>query len=140
MAILNDLTPAIVDVIIPQGSDVKEFFQLYEDAEQTIAFNLSGFTARSHIRSTYNSSTPLLILTSDNNKIMLGAKIENDVIVSDDPANGGIAIIYNSADTTAIRFQDEALEAVRDIELVDISNKVRRIIQGTITILREVTR
>jgi hypothetical protein len=140
MSISNDLTPSIVNITVPQGSDVKEFFQLYTDAEQTTAFDLSGFTAESHVRANYNSSTPLLTLTSDNNKIILGAEIVDGEIVEGDLTNGGIALIYNSTDTSAIRFSDEALEAVRDIELIDGLGKIRRIIQGTITFTREVTR
>jgi len=140
MAILNDLTPAIVDVVIPQGSDIKEFFQLYRDAEQTIPMDLTGFTARSMIRTSYDSRTTVLSLSTDDNTIKLGAKIDNGIVVNDDPANGGIVLSYEASLTSAIRFSGEQYDYVRDIELTDQNNITKRILQGTFSITREVTR
>lgn len=140
MSISNDLTPVVVDIAIPQGSDVYEYFQLFVDELQTIPFDLSDYTAESKVRKTYDSSTPILTLSTSNNKIKLGAKIENGIIVDDLLTNGGIALYYTSDDTSAIRFTGESLEAVRDIELTDSNGITKRVLQGVITISRESTR
>lgn len=140
MSIINDLTPAIVDVTIPQGSYTGEFFQLYEDEAQTIPLDLSGFLVESMIRLTYDSSTPILTLSSVNGKIMLGAKLVDGKIESDLPSNGGIALIYDDDTTAAIRFRGDVWEGVRDIEIEDGNGVRKRILQGNFTLSREVTR
>jgi hypothetical protein len=140
MSIINDLTPAIVDVTIPQGSYTTEFFQLYSDELQTIPLDLSGFTAESMIRLTYDSSTPILTLSTENGKLMLGAKVVGDKIEYDSPINGGIALIYDDVTTAAVRFKGDVWEGVRDVELEDGMGVRKRILMGNFTLSREVTR
>lgn len=142
MSTINDLSPATIDVIIPQGSDVQEFYQLYADEAQTIPLDLSAFKARAMLRKSYDSKAPLLSLTSDDGTVMLGAEVVGGQVVQGSPTNGGVAILYKNLDTTKIRFTNDALECVRDLEVytTGVNPKVRRIVQGTVTILREVTR
>jgi hypothetical protein len=142
MSTVNDLSPATIDVIIPQGSDIQEFYQLYADEAQTIPLDLTVFKARAMLRKTYDSKTPVLSLSSDAGTIILGAQLVGGQVVQGSATNGGIAILYKNADTTNIRFQDESLECIRDLEVYTqgVNPKVRRIVQGTVTILREVTR
>lgn len=140
MTIMNDLTPAIVDVIVPQGSYTGEFFQLYRNEEQTDPLDLSGVLVESMIRLNYDSPTPILTLSSTNGKIIVGASIINGTIVNDLPSRGGIAVIYDNETTSAIHFKGDVWEGVRDIEIEDANGIRKRIIQGNFTLTREVTR
>lgn len=128
-AILNDLTPAIVDIIIPQGSYIEEFFELYEDEEETTPIDLTGIKLESMIRLDYDSSTPVLTLSTDNSEIVVT-----------DPVNGKFKIKYDNISTTNIRFRGDAWEGVRDVEIIDGAGIRKRILQGSFTISREVTR
>ena len=140
MTIVNELLPPYVDVTIPQGSYTVEFFQLYEDEAQTIPLDLSGLLIESMIRLTYDSSTPILTLSTLNNKIKIGAKLVDGKIEDDLPSNGGFIVIYDDDITAAIRFKGDMWEGVRDIEIEDGAGIRKRILQGNFTISREVTR
>jgi|688.fasta_scaffold101386_4 hypothetical protein len=135
--IINDLSATIVDITIPQGSNCAEFFQLYTDDAQTIPLDLTGFVGNCQVRNTYDSKVLLDLNTADGT-VMVGAKIENNEIVSDLKENGGIAIFYKP-DTSQIKFTGSELECVRDLEITD-GVITRRLIQGTLIISRESTR
>lgn len=133
----NDFRPAIVSAQILQGSDATEVFQLFSDVAKTIPMDLTGLSARSHIRTNHDSSI-VLSLTSPTD-IIIGAVISNGVITQGPETNGCIAITYNNLSTSGIKFKGDSLKCVRDIELYDDTN-VKRIVEGPITILREITR
>lgn len=137
---INDLSPPEIDITIPQGSDVDEFFIIYTDEAQTSPLDLTGFTAQSMVRTSYDANSPILTLSTTDGTIMLGAKIQNNTVVSDSPINGGIALKYQSGTTTAVRFKGDSLDCVRDLELTDSSGIVRRVLQGNFTLSRESTR
>jgi hypothetical protein len=81
----------------------------------------------------------LIDMSSTNGRIMLGAKLLNGEIVADSPANGGVALFYKHEDTTAIKMLEDSIDCVRDLELTD-GLIVKRLLQGTVTFTREVTR
>lgn len=139
-SILNDLLPPTVDVVIPQGSDVKEFFTIWTDTAKTTPLDLTGLTAECMVRKTYDTRTAAFTLSSADATIWLGARLQDGLVVADDPANGGICVFYPSELTTSVRFSGEEIELVRDIELTDQTGNKKRILQGVITLSRESTR
>lgn len=84
--------------------------------------DLTGYTARMQIRKKYGSSI-LLELTTENSRISLGTTA------------GTIQIIISASDTAAIDWSS----AIYDLELISGSGIVKRLLQGTIKVSREVT-
>lgn len=109
---------AEVDIDIYQGSNFDETFS-YQDTE-SIPIDLTGYTARMSIK---NALTNELIdsLTTANSGIILGG------------AAGTIRI--NIVDTASYNFD----RATYDLELIDPSSKVSKLMAGKITLIREVT-
>ena len=92
--------------------------------DDSVIRNLTGYTARMKIRATKDSDTVLLDLTMGS-----GLTIPT-------PANGEILISLTAAQTAAYT----TVNAVYDLELVDGSGDVERLLQGTVTLSKEVTR
>lgn len=91
---------------------------------QSTIYDLTDCTIQGQVRKTYDSSTVLLTPT---------------FTVS--PALGKITMTILPDDTTALSFTGEETEAVYDIEVHNtISGDVKRIVNGTMTITKEVTR
>jgi len=88
------------------------------------AASLSGFTARMKIRASVSSATVLLELTDANFGIIL------------DDAAKTIVLNITATDTALITWKT----AVYDLELVSGAGVVTRLIEGRITVSREVTR
>jgi hypothetical protein len=86
--------------------------------------NLTGFSARMHIRSTVDATTTILELTTANSRIALGG------------AAGTITLTVSATDTAALT--DE--EGVYDLELVSGGGVVTRLLEGSVQITKEVTR
>jgi len=85
--------------------------------------NLTGYTARMHIREKASSSTTLLELTTENSGIVLGGVL------------GTIEISIPAATSTAFPWS----VGVYDLELVS-GSFVKRMLQGNVTVDTEVTR
>lgn len=85
--------------------------------------NLTGYSVRGQLRRTYDASTIELDLTS------------GSMITISDAPNGVISINVPAATTAVLTGAYKW-----DVELVSGSGLVYRIIQGTITVSREVTR
>lgn len=93
--------------------------------ENATPVDLTGFTARMHMRETMEASTPFLTLTTENNGITLGG------------AAGTINILATAAATSAIT----ATGGVYDLEIVAGDNvTVTRLLEGIVFISPEVTR
>lgn len=86
--------------------------------------DLTGYTARMHIREEVDSTTPIIELTST------GGDITLDVLV------GKITVTISATVTATFTFET----AVFDIELEDGSGEVTRIAEGEVTLSTEVTR
>lgn len=86
------------------------------------ARNLSSYTARMHVRRTTTSSSTLIELTTENGRIDLNA-------------SGQITLSLSAAETAAI-----AEGGVYDLELIDSSANVERVVEGAFILSLEVTR
>jgi hypothetical protein len=90
-----------------------------------VPVDLTGYTARMQVRAEIAASAPLLTLTTENARIVLG---------TDD----GAILLTVEADATAALTADRGFY---DLELVaPITGHVRRLIQGRVRIAPEVTR
>lgn len=93
--------------------------------ENGVPIDLTGFTARMHMRETMDSATPFLTLTTENGGITLGG------------AAGTIDILASATATSAIT----ATAGVYDLELVASDTiTVTRLLEGIVFISPEVTR
>ena len=86
--------------------------------------DITGFTARMHIREKWHSITPIVELTTENGGITLTVE------------DASIELTLLPAATALYTFN----KAVYDIELISPGGEVTRIIEGTITLYKEVTK
>ena len=93
------------------------------DPEITNPYDLSGHTARMQVRRTIDSTTQMVELTTENNGLTIN---ESD----------GSITIEMSSDVTA----SLTTSGVYDLEIIDATGNVSRVIQGTFTLSPEVTR
>jgi hypothetical protein len=116
------MAATITDLLIEQGANYSQEF-VYRDSSGN-PINLTGYTARMQIRSTYESASPMIDLTTDNYGIILGG------------AAGTVALGMSAATTDALT----AGRGVYDLELISGLGFVTRMLQGVVTISRNVTR
>jgi hypothetical protein len=110
------------DITIEQGATFSLVIT-YKDNDTPV--NLTGYTARMQVRSTMESATVLIELTTGaDGRIVLGGSA------------GTITMTIAATDTAALT----AGRAVYDLELVSGGGIVTRLIQGVCTISRNVTR
>jgi len=109
------------DILIEQGAT---FSQVITYKDNGVAVNLTGYTARMQVRSTLESATTVVELTTANGRIALGG------------AAGTITLTISATDTAGLT----AGRGVYDLELVSGSGIVTRLLQGVATISRNVTR
>ena len=109
------------DILIEQGAT---YSQVITYKESGVAVNLTGYTARMQVRSTLESASTIVELTTANGRIALGG------------AAGTITLTISATDTAALT----AGRGVYDLELVSGSGIVTRLLQGVATISRNVTR
>jgi len=115
-------TVASRDFYIPQGATWSQPM-VWKTGSPAAAVNLTGYTARMHVRKNIASPSPTVTLTTENGGITLGGAlgtIELDIAAS-------------AATTIPAGFY------VYDLELVTGAN-VRRLLQGKIYVERNVTR
>jgi hypothetical protein len=93
------------------------------DCPEFLDWNLTGYTARMQVRKYPESATPEIELTTSNNRITLGG------------ASGTIQLLIRAEDTAALEFS-----GVYDLEIVAPNNEIDRIIEGTFTLSKEVTK
>lgn len=117
---------------IEQGATTKFEIQ-YTDSDAN-PIDLTGYTARMHIRETYDATSTILAMTnvleSD------GTGINLNGLSNTQPLTEGKIGVYISATKTAAFSFDTA---VYDLELVN-GTEVIRLIQGTVKLSKEVTR
>lgn len=110
------------DFEILQGETFSKQF-VWKNSAGT-AVNLSGYTARMQVRQSKPSDTVLLELTTQNGRITLGG------------AAGTIDLNLNATTTAAIDWR----RGLYDLELVASNGVVKRLIEGQVTVSKEVTR
>ena len=116
--------PAIkYDFEIEQGAAFALVFRRKDDAGGPIP--LTGYTARMQVRANVAAQDVLLELTTENGRLVI------------DEANGEAAIALDADTTAACTWR----KGVYDLELVPPDGKnVIRLVEGQITVSREVTR
>lgn len=107
---------------IEQGTTFSREIVWKDDQDNPI--DVTGYTARMQIRSSVADATVLLELTSENGRITVGT------------TDGKFTLSITDADTTAITWAS----GVYDLEVIDGSSDVTRLLKGTITVDKEVTR
>lgn len=93
-------------------------------------FDLSGFTARMHIRRTIDSATPMISLTTENGRIAINPNISGS-----STRNNEISLSITAADTATI-----TTSGVYDLEIISASGVVSKVVRGDVTLIPEVTR
>ena len=88
------------------------------------ALDLTGYSARMHIRTEIAAADPLIALTSANGRITLT------------PAEGRIDLRLSATDTAALTFE----RAVYDLEIESAGGEVTRVLQGFVSLNLQVTR
>lgn len=129
------MTPAKINLTIYQGADFIKPLQWktknpIEDIglptyEPLIAVNLTGYSARMQIREKLKDTAFIIELTTANNRIRIDSAVD-----------GKFSLNINSTDTAALSFKT----AVYDLEMVDASGIVYRLLSGTVALVPEVTR
>lgn len=111
---------------ILQGATFCAHFTWKSGATEATAalVDLTGCTARMHIREYLDAPDIALELTTENGRITLGG------------VDGTIALEVSAQDTAAINWT----EGVYDLEVEFAGGKVRRFLQGEVTVSLEVTR
>ena len=115
------MTAGLYDIIIEQGATFQMSLTWNDNTGSPI--NLSGYSARMQVRTSYEAEETLVSLTSLGGDIVLGGAL------------GTIAITIAASVTETLQID----EGVYDLELVN-GLTVTRLLQGKATVSREVTR
>jgi len=91
------------------------------------AYDLSGYTARMHVRTTVDAANTIITLTTANSRITLGSNVAT---------KGQITLNISAADTANLT----PAIYVYDLELVSGGGVVDRLIEGNFVVKAEVTR
>lgn len=86
--------------------------------------NLTGYTAKMQVRKSVSSQEVLLEMSTVNGKLQLT------------PSTGTITMVFSAATTAAIDWRSGKY----DLELTSADGTVTRLIEGEITVSREITR
>lgn len=116
------MAAATYDFNIEQGIPFARIMNL-KDANGT-TMNLTGYSARMHIRPYVSSDEILIDANTTNSKLIIT------------PLTGVLTISLSSTDTKLLTYT----KSVYDIELLDTAGAPVRLLQGSITVSREVTR
>lgn len=113
------------DLNIEQGSTFEQEFIWQDTQTPPQPIDLTGYTARLQIRTSYEAATPEIELTTANGRITLGGLL------------GTITLLLTDDETAAL---DWPSPAVYDLELESASGRVTRLLKGKATLDPEVTR
>jgi tRNA threonylcarbamoyladenosine modification (KEOPS) complex Pcc1 subunit len=117
------MSAGLYTLTIEQGATLS-LVLTYRDSSANLV-NLTGYTARMALRSTFDATSTILSLTTENSRISLGGSA------------GTITLTVAAADTAALTAPQSG---VYDLELVSGSAVVTRLIQGTFNVTPEATR
>jgi hypothetical protein len=110
------------DIVCEQGATFIRELTWTDATEQPV--NLTGYSARMHVRQTIKSATTVIELTTANGRVVLY------------PTTGKIVMTLTAEQTAALPTKP----CVYDLELVSGSGVVTRLIEGSFTVKPEVTR
>ena len=94
------------------------------DESTMLPFDFTDYTARMQIRRTIESSVAMIELTTENGGITIT-----------DEENGELTVYMTDAETAALE-----TSGVYDLEVINDSGEVSKLIKGAFTLLPEVTR
>lgn len=120
MSELYGKCPAQVDLCLPQGQTWDT--EIIWEADGT-PVNLSGWTARMMLRTTAEAASPTVSLSTATSTMTA-------------LSNGTIGLSYSAISSAAIT----AATYLYDLEVVNPSGNVRRLMQGRAVVSREITR
>jgi len=120
---MAQLPIAEADIVIFQGATLNQTL-FYEVGEPPTPVDLSGYSAKMHIRSKPESKALILELSTDNGRIVLNE------------ATGSIRLLVSASDTENLSVCDKA---VYDLEITT-GSITTRILQGNVIISPSVTR
>jgi hypothetical protein len=115
------------NIVITQGETYRQVFTWklrWPSGATPTPVDLTGCSARMHVRELLETPTTLLELSTANGRITLGGLA------------GTITIDLSAEDTAALTW----LQGVYDIEIVFATGEVRRLLEGGVKVNREVTR
>lgn len=116
-------TPAKLKFVIYQGATFRK--RLTWTVQTTgAAIDLTGCTARMHIRAKLPDTTTLLVLTTENARITLGGTA------------GTVDLFISDEDTALITWTS----GVWDLEIAHPNGDVTRLAEGSVSVSKEVTR
>ena len=109
--------------VIEQGATFSKVLTLKDSSDSLI--NLTGYaSAEMDLRSAVDSTSEILTLTTGNSRIALGGSA------------GTVTLTISASDTANLSVQD----GVYDLEIVDGSSNVFRILEGTFSVRGNISR
>lgn len=117
------MTPGKLNLIFYQGATFKRIIRLTDATAEPI--DLTGATARMHIRAAIADETPIIELDNTNGRAVVS-----------DAVNGEITLLIADEDTAALDFT----AGVYDLEIEYSDGTVDRVLAGTVKLSKEVTR
>jgi hypothetical protein len=118
--------PGKLNLKINRGETFRHILK-WQDANET-PIDLTGYTARMHIRSSIDAPTTLLELTTSNNKISFPNALEGEILLK-----------LTAAETAALTW-DTGVYDLELVILVSAVEEVTRLVEGKVTVTKEVTR
>jgi len=115
------MTPGVLNLTIYQGATFRRVVRL----AATTPIDLSGCTARMHVRAQIDDAETLIELTEANGRALVT-----------DAVNGEVTLLIDAEDTAALDFTS----AVYDLEIEYSNGFVDRVLQGSVKLKKEVTR
>jgi hypothetical protein len=115
------MKPGIANLVCPRGSTFQRTltFRIGRNA-----VDITGWTARMQVRERYDAESTLININTENDGIVLG------------DASGTISLYISSVTTAGV----PAGTHVYDLELINTTGEVTRLIEGKFTVTPEVTR
>lgn len=117
------MAAAKLKLTIEQGATFRKTLT-WKTGTPAVAVDLTGCTARMHIRAEIASATTLVALTTENGGIILGGTA------------GTIVLLITAVATAAFAWET----GVYDLEVVLTNGDVRRLLYGPVAVSPEVTR
>lgn len=115
-------------LLIEQGATFRKAFG-WKSGTPATPVDLTGCTARMHIRTEIDAATPLMELTTENGRIEIS------------PLAGKVTLIISAADTALPELLPLVEQAgVFDLEIIHPDLSVTRLVQGKVKLSKEVTR
>jgi hypothetical protein len=111
----------VYDILVDQGATLNRALFIKDPAKR--ALELTGYTARMHIRDSADSTNIIEILTTENEQVII-----NEL-------DGRVDILLTPAETEALTSE----KYVYDLELESPEGHVIKIISGKLTVRSEIT-